>query len=433
MAGRLTGNFAQSRVPTTSESMNDMFKTFNKSRQDLMANEIAGEDRLLREKALLQQQSNADRTYAIQEANAARQAQQNEYNMQIKAAEIGATSDRDISTAAHQAQVLANQAAATKATDIYRTGQQRFQQEGRNYDRGIEAGEIQGSSMPINETTMQPGTVTVPTAGGKQIKEEEFARLAGMVGNTVEGKEGMYLEYLKKVDPVAYAAEVKQGSIVDEITSGDSVDKLRNLPKNMLTSPYDVAKMITDATVMPAVEAGWKAVTDKRSLSEKAIQTEKTPLKEGVQTREQYMKDIAANEEKAKADIAKFLKTDKPYAKVIGAMEDKVTSVAKRVDESKLRSTASQDIINYAAQNNLKANDPKVLGMQKVMNARIEKVVATRMAADVESVARVYKQLDAQQKHQFDIDLLNMKQAFEGIMTPEEEANMTLTLAKAAT
>jgi hypothetical protein len=116
MAGRLTGNFAQSRVPTTSESMNDMFKTFNKSRQDLIANEIAGEDRLLREKALLQQQANTDRTYGLQEANAKRQAQQDDYNMQIKAAQMGATSDRDIATAAHQTQILKNQAERDRLT-----------------------------------------------------------------------------------------------------------------------------------------------------------------------------------------------------------------------------------------------------------------------------------------------------------------------------
>ena len=93
MAGRLTGNFAQSRVPTTSESMNDMFKTFNKSRQDLIANEIAGEDRLLREKALLQQQSNADRTYAIQEANAARQAEEYVLKNKQREALIGLAAD----------------------------------------------------------------------------------------------------------------------------------------------------------------------------------------------------------------------------------------------------------------------------------------------------------------------------------------------------
>ena len=122
MAGRLTGNFAQSRVPTTSESMNDMFKTFNKSRQDLIANEIAGEDRLLREKALLQQQANTDRTYGLQEANAKRQAQQDEYNMQIKAAQMGATADRDVATAAHQAQILKNQAERDRLTaDQYNT------------------------------------------------------------------------------------------------------------------------------------------------------------------------------------------------------------------------------------------------------------------------------------------------------------------------
>ena len=116
MAGRLTGNFAQSRVPTVGESMRGMFQDFNKSRQDLIANEIAAEDRLLREKALLQQQANTDRTFGLQEANAARQAQQDDYNMQIKAAQMGATSDRDVATAAHQAQILKNQAERDRLT-----------------------------------------------------------------------------------------------------------------------------------------------------------------------------------------------------------------------------------------------------------------------------------------------------------------------------
>ena len=389
-------------------------RNFNTSLAGLTGSISDIQNKRLAEAEILRKQANTDRTFGLQEANAKRQAQQAEYNMQITAAQMGATADRDVATAAHQTQVLANQAAAAKATDIYRTGQQRFQQEGRDYSRGMEAGEILGSSIPINETTMQPGTVTVPTADGKQIKEEEFARLAGMVGNTDVQKQEQYEAYLKTADPKAYEAYTKKTSMI-----GKAVDQQK---RNMMTGTTTLMEAIRNA---PDIFSSTSQADNDMKSS--------VVLKEGTKTRDQYMKDIAANDKQAKVGIAEFLKTDKPYAKAIGAMEDKVTSVAKRVDESKLRSTASQDIINYAAQNNLKANDPKVLGMQKVMNARIEKVVATRMAADVESVSRVYKQLDAQQKHQFDIDLLNMKQAFEGIMTPSEEAKMKLDLAKAAT
>ena len=62
------------------------------------------------------QEENADRTFGLQEANAARQAQQDEYDMQIKSAQMGATADRDVATATHRAQVLANQAERDKLT-----------------------------------------------------------------------------------------------------------------------------------------------------------------------------------------------------------------------------------------------------------------------------------------------------------------------------
>jgi len=79
MAGKLQGNFAQSNVPTVGEAMRGAFQDFNRARQNLIANEIANEDRLLKEKSLLA--ANADREARLKLLQASGQREQETYDL----------------------------------------------------------------------------------------------------------------------------------------------------------------------------------------------------------------------------------------------------------------------------------------------------------------------------------------------------------------
>ena len=95
-------------------------RDFNTSLAGLTGSISDIQNKRLAEAEILRKQANTDRTFGLEEANAKRQAQQDEYNMQIKAAQMGATADRDVATAAHQAQILKNEAERNKLTAAHR-------------------------------------------------------------------------------------------------------------------------------------------------------------------------------------------------------------------------------------------------------------------------------------------------------------------------
>ena len=83
MASKLQGNFTQSRVPTRSEVMRGAFQDFNKSRQNILQNELYGEELLMKQQAA----DNADTLFKQQQEEfkrkqAQRQMGEDLYNME---------------------------------------------------------------------------------------------------------------------------------------------------------------------------------------------------------------------------------------------------------------------------------------------------------------------------------------------------------------
>ena len=389
------------------------------------------QDRVMKEEALAAEQSNREKEYLLRKANAERQAKQDEYNMLMKSAQMGQQAD-------YQQSMLEKQTEAQKAAATQNEWLRKFKNDERSYTRGMDQGEILGASMPVEEYTMQDKTIQVPTADAKEIMSKEQGKLLDTVGLTNDEKKQMYLKYLKKNDPIAYKEYTKEQSPLDvageAFTGGDFTDKLLNAPKEVLSSPYNVTKMVTDATIMPVVRTVADYLTDSSSQADKDFTEPK--LKEGVQTRDEFVAELDAADKEAKASVKEFTTPgsklfSREYAKEVGAIEDKITPTAVRKDENTIKAEVNDKILTYAKKNNLSQNHPKILGMYKAANAKMDKILTTRAATDKMKIERAYKEMDAAQKYQFDLQLATLKDQLGRIPTPKEEAKMKLDLVNA--
>ena len=388
------------------------------------------QDRAMKEEALAAEQANREKEYLLRKANAERQAKQAEYDMLMKSAQMGQQAD-------YQQSMLEKQTEAQKAAATQNEWLRKFKNDERSYTRGMDQGEILGASMPVEEYTMQDKTIQVPTADAKEIMSKEQGKLLDTVGLTNDEKKQMYLKYLKKNDPIAYKEYTKEQSPLDvageAFTGGDFTDKLLNAPKEVLTSPYNVTKMFTDATIMPTVRTVADYLTDSSSQADKDFT--KPKLKEGIQTRDEFIAELDAADKEAKASVKEFTTPgsklfSREYAKEVGAIEDKITPTAVRKDENTIKAEVNDKILAYAKKNNLNQSSPKILGMYKAANDKMDKILTTRATTDKLKIERMYDRMDTKQKQNFDKELLFMKQQFKGVLTPAEEAKMQLDIAK---
>lgn len=367
------GNIAAPNLSVSMSGLNTvsdmMVDEENRRRQLVLDNELRLDK--------LRQQANADRVFDLQKANADRQAQQDEYDMQIKSAEMGIGADRDTATAAHRAQVLKNQAERDKLTaaqNIWakKNASKRLSiaeqtmlnaETERQRKREMEEGMIAGQGIvPVNQVV--DGTEDV-------INQPAVDTFTGNVGDAIRGTENIpelpqstkvaeYKDYLKANDPEAHTKYTTYKSALDR--TGDlAKDNLSRIPGNLISG----VKSVIDP------------IFDTRSQADKDLITA-VPKKKGVMSFAEFSK--SRYEAPSVNDQLKLAST---AIKDMSADELKSQGLTKTQAGVRPTTKAEQiaDVnakIAIMQQNNPGMSKAQVLGMKQAAYATIEKEEAKK-------------------------------------------------------
>jgi len=300
------------------------------------------------------------------------------------------------------------------ATEAYRTVQQKqAEKEYRArrgdvaYTRGMERGEILGSSMEVPRFR-KGETITKQELDPTQFKST-YEGLASKIGQDVATtdiqKKQAYMDYLSKNDP----------TYGDKLTLFDKEHTARRAASTALGESLADTPLPSGNVFSTAYKYGSELFAPAQSKEEQLkadmASLRKPPKPEGVMSEAEFTGSrYSAPEEQeayniaAKQAVKDFLVSDKDA----GAYVEKETTDQVRVPKSELLSSVESNVADYAKKHP-KASRATLLGIRKAGVDKVNKIEDERVKVDAAKVKLFSDKASMQTKRLYDERLATLK------------------------
>ena len=362
-----------------------------------------------RQDTLLQrgvENTRADANLLLNQNEATRKAQQDEYTMQLKASEMGLTSDYRLAD-------LAAKAEENKNTAAYRKSTQELTLKDFNARRGDVAsalakdeGEAYGESQLLNGEVVDKNPLAEKVLKDKAI--EESNRLQGMVGDkgAPMGKEkryDAYTEYLKK----------NKEDATKVLSPFDKEEKLRAKGNKLLaSSPLKTSSIVGNVRSAYDYFFNEKSEVDQRNTAKDSILNPEIQPK--VLSEAEFYKqldDKTKYEQEAKDSIKQWLagqgnyatedKGNEQYLRDMGVIvPDTEATVTRDYTKGEIQANNDKLLSDYKV-NHPNASKSELLGVRQGINKNTKKLLEDRDAVAKVRLTNTIKAFDKQQEYAY--------------------------------
>jgi hypothetical protein len=322
----------------------------------------------------------ADANLLLNQNEATRKAQQDEYDMQLKASEMGLTSDYRLAD-------LAAKAEENKNTAAYRKSAQALALKSFNAQRGDVAnalakdeGEAYGESQLLNGEVLDKNPLAEKVLKDKAIAESN--RLQDMIGG-----QPTYAEYRSKIDPTYSTMKI-----------GDNPGILG-----------DVKNFFSQGTYSKDALAKYHKAQNMTQEQVDNMPVPPTPTK--IMSKKEYETSILEANRQAKDSIKQWLagqgdyatedKSNEQYLRDKGIIvPDTEATVTRDFTKGEIQANNDKLLADYQV-SHPKAGRHKLLGVRDGINKNTKKLLEDRDALAKVQLANTIKAFDKQQEYAY--------------------------------